>query len=125
MKASDSPPPRETLNVRIRASDRALIDQAAAVLNKSRTDFVIDAARRAAEEALLDRTLLTVSPEAYAAFLVRLDAPPQPNAALVATMRAVAPWDSSPRNPAHRDLAPRDPASGEPKPREPKPRDEA
>lgn len=111
--------PRETLNVRIRPSDRALIDQAAAVLNKSRTDFVIDAARRAAEEALLDRTLLTVSPEAYGAFIARLDAPPLLNAALVATMRAAAPWDSAHRNPAPRDLAPR-----ESKPREPKPLDE-
>ncbi len=117
-------------NVRIRASDRALIDQAAAVLNKSRTDFVIDAARRAAEDALLDRTLLTVSPEAYAAFLERLDAPPQPNDALVATMRAPAPWDlalrdSAPRGPKPRDPAPREPAPRESKPRETKPRDEA
>lgn len=87
--------PRETLNVRIRTSDRALIDQAAALLHKSRTDFVIEAARHAAEEALLDRTLFVSSPADYAAFLERLDAPPQPNASLEETMRARAPWDAA------------------------------
>ena len=95
MKAPSDRPPRETLNVRIRSGDRALIDHAAAMLHKSRTDFVIDAARRAAEEALLDRTLLSVSPEAYAAFVERLDAPPRPSAALIETMRTKAPWDEA------------------------------
>ena len=38
-----------------------------------------DVARRAAEDALLDRTDLTVSPKAYAEFLARSDAPPQAN----------------------------------------------
>lgn len=46
---------------------------------RNRTDFVLDAARSAAEEALLDQTLISVSPEAYARFLARLDMPPQPN----------------------------------------------
>jgi uncharacterized protein (DUF1778 family) len=49
------------------------------VLGKNRTDFVLDAARRAAEDALLDRTIIAASPKAYAEFLARLDAPPQPN----------------------------------------------
>jgi uncharacterized protein (DUF1778 family) len=88
-----SAPHRETLNVRIRPADRALIDHAASVLNKSRTDFVIDAARRAAEDALLDRTLFVASPADYAAFLERLDAPAQPTEALRTTMRTKAPWD--------------------------------
>ncbi len=90
-----SQPPRETLNVRIRADDRALIDQAAALTHKSRTEFVIEAARRAAEEALLDRTRFVVSSEAYTAFLARLDAPPAANPALARTMRSAAPWDEA------------------------------
>jgi uncharacterized protein (DUF1778 family) len=57
---------RETLNVRIKAEDRNLIDRAAHVLGKSRTDFLLEAGRRAAEDALLDRTLFKVSPKAYA-----------------------------------------------------------
>ena len=84
---------RETLNLRIRPEERGLIDRAARSLGKNRTDFVLDAARRAAEDALLDRTMLTVSPKAYAEFLARLDAPPKPNARLRRTMKTPAPWD--------------------------------
>jgi uncharacterized protein (DUF1778 family) len=84
---------RQSLNLRIKAEERGLIDRAAKTLGKNRTDFVLDAARRAAEDALLDRTVLTVSPKAYAEFLARLDAPPQPNERLRKTLRTVAPWE--------------------------------
>jgi uncharacterized protein (DUF1778 family) len=84
---------RQSLNLRIKAEERGLIDRAAKTLGKNRTDFVLDAARRAAEDALLERTVLTVSPKAYAEFLARLDAPPQPNERLRKTLRTVAPWE--------------------------------
>ena len=84
---------RQSLNLRIKAEERGLIDRAAKTLGKNRTDFVLDAARRAAEDALLDRTVLTVSPKAYAEFLARLNAPPQPNERLRKTLRTVAPWE--------------------------------
>ena len=86
-------PPRDTLNLRIRPEERGLIDRAAMITGKTRTDFVLEAARRAAEEALLDRTVLTVSPEAYAAFLARLDEPPRPNERLRRTMQTTPPWE--------------------------------
>ena len=84
---------RQSLNLRIKPEDRGLIDRAAKTLGKNRTDFVLDAARRAAEDALLDRTVFTVSPKAYAEFLARLDASPQPNERLRKTLRTVAPWE--------------------------------
>jgi uncharacterized protein (DUF1778 family) len=84
---------RDTLNLRIKPDERNLIDQAAKSLGKNRTDFILDAARRAAQETLLDRTVLTVSPEAYAEFLARLDAPPQANERLRRTMQTPAPWE--------------------------------
>jgi uncharacterized protein (DUF1778 family) len=87
---------RDTLNLRIKPDERNLIDRAAQSLGKNRTDFILDAARRAAEEALLDRTVLTVSPEAYAEFVARLDAPPQPNDRLRRAMQTPAPWEQEP-----------------------------
>jgi uncharacterized protein (DUF1778 family) len=84
---------RQSLNLRIKPEERGLIDRAAKALGKNRTDFMLDASRRAAEEALLDRTILTVSLKAYAEFLARLDAPPQPNERLRRTMRTSAPWE--------------------------------
>jgi uncharacterized protein (DUF1778 family) len=82
---------RESLNIRIKPTDRGLIERAAQSLGKNKTDFILDAARRAAEEALLDRTVLAVSPEAYAEFLARLDAPAQPNDRLRRTMQTPSP----------------------------------
>jgi len=84
---------RETLNVRIKPEDRSLIDRAAALSGKSRTDFVLEAARRAAEDTLLDRTLFKVGPEAYAEFVARLDAPPAPNEKLRRMMKTPAAWE--------------------------------
>jgi uncharacterized protein (DUF1778 family) len=84
---------RETLNIRIRADERGLIDRAARARGQNRTDFILEAARRAAEDALLDRTLIAVSPEAYKEFVKRLDAQPRPNARLRKTMQAAAPWE--------------------------------
>jgi len=91
MKAA-APPRRETLNIRIPATERNLIDRAALSSGKSRTDFILEAARRAAEETLLDRAMLSVGPKAYAEFLERLDAPVQPNEKLRRTMKAPVPW---------------------------------
>lgn len=84
---------RDTLNLRIKLEERDLIDRAATLTGKTRTDFVLEAARHAAEEALLDRTVFAVSPETYAAFLVRLDEAPKPNERLRRTMQTAAPWD--------------------------------
>jgi uncharacterized protein (DUF1778 family) len=84
---------RDTLNIRIKPELRGLIDRAAELLGKNRTDFVLDAARHAAEDALLDRTVFVVNPKAYAEFLVRLDAPPRPNARLRRSLQATAPWE--------------------------------
>jgi len=90
--ATAAKPRRETLNLRIPPAERMLIDRAAQSAGKTRTDFILEAARRAAEDTLLDRALTTVSPQAYAAFLARLDTAAQPNERLRRTMRAPQPW---------------------------------
>ncbi|HWD26684.1 MAG TPA: DUF1778 domain-containing protein [Rhizomicrobium sp.] len=84
---------RDTLNIRIKPADRGLLDRAVAVTGKTCTDFVLDATRQAAEDALLDRTLFIASPAAYAKFLERLDAPAKPNARLMRTLNTPPPWD--------------------------------
>jgi uncharacterized protein (DUF1778 family) len=72
-----------------------MIDRAAELSGKSRTDFVLEAARRAAEDAMLDRSLFSVGREVYGEFLARLDASPQANARLRDTLRSRAPWDEA------------------------------
>ena len=99
MKSADSgavkPAPRETLNLRIPPAERGLIDRAAKSSGKTRTDFILGAARRAAEEELLERSIFVVSPAAYSKFLAMLDAPAKPNERLRRTMQATPPWAKS------------------------------
>jgi uncharacterized protein (DUF1778 family) len=85
--------PRGTLNIRIKPELRGLIDRAAELSGKNRTDFVLEAARVAAEEALLDRTVFVVDAKSHAEFLARLDSPPRPNARLRRSLQTNAPWE--------------------------------
>ena len=84
---------RDTLNLRIKPELRGLIDRAAELSGRTRTDFVLEAARHAAEDALLDRAVFVVNPKAYDEFLARLDAPPRPNARLRRSLQTTAPWE--------------------------------
>ena len=84
---------RDTLNLRIKPQDRALIDRAASLLGKSPTDFVIEAARQASANLLLDRTVLVLKPRAFARFLARVGTPTKPNKRLRRSLKTPAPWD--------------------------------
>ena len=95
MPALKSQNKRETLNIRIRPEDRGLIDRAARARGKNRTEFILEAARLAAEEALLEQIIIAGNPENYAEFLARLDMPPRPNERLRKTMQTPAPWDET------------------------------
>lgn len=79
------------VNLRVREEIRNLIDRAAQSQGKSRSEFMIDASRRAAEEALLDQTLLRVDQETYAHFLSVLDQPPG-GEGYERLMQAEKPW---------------------------------
>ena len=78
------------LQIRLNADDLNLIGRGALARGQNRADFILEAALRAAEEALLDRTRFAVSTAAYNEFLARLEAPPVPNARLRKTMRKPA-----------------------------------
>jgi uncharacterized protein (DUF1778 family) len=86
-------PRRNSLNLRIRPELRALIDQAASLAGKTRTDFVLDAARRAAEDTLLDRTVFALEARVFAEYLARLDGPPCPNKRLRRSLETPSPWE--------------------------------
>ncbi|MBY3252293.1 DUF1778 domain-containing protein [Rhizobium laguerreae] len=92
---SKRPDASVALNMRIKPATRNLIDRAAEMLGKTRTDFMLEASERRAEEVLLDRTIFTVSAELYPEYLARLDAPTQSNERLKRTMSTKAPWDEA------------------------------
>ncbi|OZS72937.1 CopG family transcriptional regulator [Providencia rettgeri] len=84
---------RSSLNLRIKPEDKILIDRAANAVGKNRTEFVLEAARRAAEETLADLRVINVSPELYQEFINQLDAAPGNNEALRKTMMSKSPWE--------------------------------
>lgn len=83
--------PAKPVNLRVRTDIRTLIDRAASLQGKSRSDFMIDAARRAAEDALLDQTLVRVDQVSYNRFLEILDKPAS-GAGIERLMAAPSPW---------------------------------
>ncbi|WP_410013546.1 DUF1778 domain-containing protein [Sodalis sp. C49] len=86
---------RETLNLRIKPAECDLIDRAAKAKGKNRTNFVLEAAHAAAEEALIEQRIIMADPDAYQEFLARQDQAPAPNAALRKTMQTPAPWQQN------------------------------
>lgn len=81
------------INLRAPAAQRALIDRAAQLQGKSRTEFMLEASREKAQQVLLDQTLFTVSPKQYEAFLTLMNAPLDENAALQRLLATRSPWE--------------------------------
>jgi uncharacterized protein (DUF1778 family) len=81
------------LSMRLPDEDIAIIDRAANLRGRSRTEFVRDAAVRTAEEVIMENTIIRMSPEGFEAFVDLLDRPARPVPELVALLRRPAPWD--------------------------------
>lgn len=81
-----------SINLRIETGTRQLIDDAAAVLGKTRTEFMVESARRQAVDVLLDQRLFTLDHERYGAFVQALDNPPAPGPKLKALLRRTPAW---------------------------------
>ena len=83
----------ETINLRASRRQKALIDQAAAALGRSRSDFMLDTACREAEAVLLDRRYFVLPEEAFKRFTAMLDKPPRDNPKLRRLLETTAPWE--------------------------------
>ncbi len=84
-----------TISIRAKAAQRDLIDQAADRLGRSRSDFMLEAACRRAEEVLLEQVYFALDSKRFAAFQALLDKPPAPTDRLRRTLKARAPWDAA------------------------------
>jgi uncharacterized protein (DUF1778 family) len=95
--ATPSPRPeaKESINLRIGADARRLIDSAAALLGKTRTQFMVERAQQAALDVLLDQRLFQLDDERYDAFVRALDDPPPPGPKLKALLRRKPAWEQA------------------------------
>lgn len=83
----------ETINLRATRKQKALIDQAAEALGRSRTDFMLDTVCREAENVLLDRRYFSLSDEAFRKFSTMLDKQPKDISRLRRLLETKAPWE--------------------------------
>ena len=83
---------KRTINLRIATHTHQLIDDAAAILGKTRTEFMIDTARRQAINVLLDQRLFALDTSHYDAFTHALDNPPAPRPKLRSLLRQTPAW---------------------------------
>lgn len=81
------------ISMRLPEADVAMIDRAASLRGRSRTDFVRDAAVRAAEEVVMESRLIRMSPEGFAHFMAALSGPSTSVPEMVELTKRPSPWE--------------------------------
>lgn len=82
------------INLRALPEQRDLIDQAATLLGKSRSDFMLEAACDRAQAVVLDQVFFSLESEKFKQFMAMLDEPPSANPGLERLMAVKAPWET-------------------------------
>lgn len=80
------------INLRALPEQRDLIDHAARLLGKSRSDFMLEVACERARSVVLDQAFFALDADRFQQFNALLDASPGPNPGLERLMAVKAPW---------------------------------
>jgi uncharacterized protein (DUF1778 family) len=89
-----APAKDSVIQIRVSAEGKALFNRAAALRGQKLSEFMLESARRQAEEAILDQRLFLLDEQAHARFLALLDAPPAPSREARRRLARRAPWES-------------------------------
>ncbi len=81
------------ISMRLPEADIAIIDRAAGLRGRSRTDFVREAAVRAAEAVVMEQRLIRMTPQGFTDFLNALAQPAGPLPEMVELLKRPAPWE--------------------------------
>ena len=82
-----------SINIRALQQQRDLIDRAAGITSKKRSEFMLEAACKEANNILLDNRLFALDQKKFDQFLKVLDQPPQDNPILNRTLNTTSPWE--------------------------------
>jgi uncharacterized protein (DUF1778 family) len=82
------------INLRALPEQRDLIDQAASILGKNRSDFMLEVACERAQAVMLDQVFFRLNDQQFAEFNALLDAPMSSNPGLKRLMAVKPPWGS-------------------------------
>ena len=82
----------ETINIRVPAAKKTLIDRAAETVSESRSSFMLEASITRAETILADRTRFALNDKQMERFHAAMEAPLPDPAALVRLLTRRTPW---------------------------------
>jgi uncharacterized protein (DUF1778 family) len=82
----------DIIQIRAPAETKAMLNRAAALRGQKLSEFMLDSARRQAEEAILDQRVFFLDTKAHEKFLALLDAPAKPREALRKLMARKPAW---------------------------------
>ena len=82
------------INLRALPAQKNMIDMAAALAHKSRSDFMLDAACKEAENLLLNQRLFIIDEEAYQSFSSLMISPVDDNLGLKSLLKSSSPWEN-------------------------------
>ena len=80
------------INLRALPEQRDLIDHAASLLGKNRSDFMLEAACDRAQKIVLDQVFFSLNADMFEQFIAILDARPSINPGLERLMTVIPPW---------------------------------
>ncbi|MDY3331882.1 MAG: DUF1778 domain-containing protein [Pelistega sp.] len=83
----------ETINLRALAYQKELLDRAAAIMGKSRSDFMLEASCAQAEKVLLDQVLFSLEDDEFESFTQLLEKPLSENDKVQALLASPSPWE--------------------------------
>ena len=83
----------DAIQIRASGEAKAILNRAAALRGQKLSEFMLECARRQAEETILDQRTFFLDDKSHARFLALLDSPPKPSAKVRARLKRKAPWE--------------------------------
>ncbi len=83
----------DVIQIRTSGEAKALPNRATALRGQKLSEFMLESARRQAEETILDQRTFFLDEKSHARFLALLDSPPKPSVKIRARLKRKAPWN--------------------------------
>jgi len=83
----------DVIQIRASVATKAILNRAATLRGQKLSEFMLDSARRQAEETILDQRIFFLDPNQHEKFLAMLDAPASPSKELRARLNRRPSWE--------------------------------
>jgi uncharacterized protein (DUF1778 family) len=84
----------DVIQIRASAEAKAILNRAAALCGQKLSEFMLESARRRAEDTILDQRTFFLDDAAHARFLALLDAPVKKSTKARARLKRKPPWEA-------------------------------